>query len=90
MRKTNMEAENKHWLAKLLKFPILGCSYILKKAGNAYAEGSWYGNDTISKTIVDLNRIAIYADKTGKIRTTRRDNDYCCGYDSIGCKKRDQ
>lgn len=68
--KNKLEAENKHWLAKLLKFPILGCSYILKKAGNAYAEGSWYGNDTISKTIVDLNRIAIYADKTGKIRTT--------------------
>lgn len=30
--------------------------------------GSWYGNDTIWRTILDLNRIVRYADKEGKIQ----------------------
>lgn len=30
-----------------------------------YDEGSWYGNHTISKTIVDLNKIVMYADMNG-------------------------
>lgn len=30
-----------------------------------YSEGSWYGNDTISRTICDLNKIIFYADKNG-------------------------
>ena len=34
-----------------------------------FSEGSWYGNHTISKTITDLNKIAFYADKEGKMPT---------------------
>jgi hypothetical protein len=30
-------------------------------------EGSWFGNDTIWRTIVDLNRILCYADQSGRI-----------------------
>ena len=30
--------------------------------------GSWYGNNTISKTIIDLNKILLFADKKGIIR----------------------
>lgn len=30
-----------------------------------HLEGSWYGNNTISKTILDLNKILFYADKQG-------------------------
>ena len=37
------------------------------QAGEEYWEGSWYGNDTIWRTILDLNRILFYADKTGKM-----------------------
>ena len=37
-------------------------------AGDKYDEGSWYGNDTISRTIVDLNRILLYADKDGNMQ----------------------
>lgn len=37
-----------------------------------YREGSWYGNDTISRTIVDLNRILLYADKSGILREERQ------------------
>ena len=32
-----------------------------------YKEGSWYGNETISKTICDLNKIVMYADTDGKM-----------------------
>jgi len=30
-------------------------------------EGSWYGNDTVWRTILDINRILFYADRAGKI-----------------------
>jgi hypothetical protein len=30
-------------------------------------EGSWFGNDTVWRTILDINRILFYADKEGKI-----------------------
>ena len=35
-----------------------------------YWEGSWYGNDTIWRTITDLNIILKYADKKGGIKDT--------------------
>lgn len=52
--------------------------YIEKKdsgmavASERYWEGSWYGNDTIWRTIVDLNRILLYADKKGAISEGRK------------------
>jgi uncharacterized protein (DUF362 family) len=33
-----------------------------------FFEGSWYGNDTIWRTIVDLNRILLFSDKSGVLR----------------------
>lgn len=39
----------------------------MAKSKEKYWEGSWYGNDTIWRTILDLNRILMYADKSGKI-----------------------
>lgn len=33
-------------------------------------EGSWYGNDTLWRVILDLNRILLYADKHGYLRET--------------------
>lgn len=38
-----------------------------ESSGEAFWEGSWYGNDTIWRTIMDLNRILLYADKEGKM-----------------------
>ena len=35
-----------------------------------YSEGSWYGNTTISKTIIDVNKITLYADKRGVMQDT--------------------
>lgn len=31
-------------------------------------EGSWYGNDTLWRVILDLNRILLYADRSGKMQ----------------------
>ncbi|MBW2058239.1 MAG: DUF362 domain-containing protein [Deltaproteobacteria bacterium] len=33
-----------------------------------FTEGSWYGNDTLWRTILDINRVLFYADKDGVIR----------------------
>lgn len=33
-----------------------------------YTEGSWYGNDTISRTIVDLNKIVMFVDNKGILK----------------------
>lgn len=35
-----------------------------------YFEGSWWGNQTISRTVCDLNRAILYADIYGKIQPT--------------------
>ncbi|MFX1310992.1 MAG: DUF362 domain-containing protein [Promethearchaeota archaeon] len=32
-----------------------------------YLEGSWYGNDTLWRTIADLNQIIIYTNKKGRV-----------------------
>lgn len=36
------------------------------------SEGSWYGNDTISRTVIDLARIACFADKSGVLHGHRQ------------------
>lgn len=41
-----------------------------KQGSEEYWEGSWYGNDTIWRMIMDLNRIVYYADKNGKMTNT--------------------
>ena len=33
-----------------------------------FSEGSWYGNDTIARTIVDLNKILFYTNKKGTLQ----------------------
>lgn len=35
-------------------------------------EAMWYGNDTLWRTLMDLNRIVLYADKQGKIQETQQ------------------
>jgi uncharacterized protein (DUF362 family) len=34
------------------------------------SEAMWYGNDTLWRTLLDLNRAVLYADKDGKMRDT--------------------
>ncbi len=42
----------------------------MEKTGERYWEGRWYGNDTIWRTIADLNRILFYSDKHGNMAKT--------------------
>lgn len=39
---------------------------------DTYYEGSWYGNNTISKTIVDLNKILFFANKKGEMEECKQ------------------
>lgn len=41
-------------------------------AHEKFSEGSWYGNDTIWRTILDLNTILQYADREGRICKERQ------------------
>jgi hypothetical protein len=36
----------------------------------------WYGNDTLWRTLQDINRIVFYADKNGKIQDTPQKNHF--------------
>ena len=47
--------------------------------GEKYWEGSWHGNNTIWKTITDLNRILLYADKTGIIKEEKQRKIFIVG-----------
>lgn len=33
-----------------------------------YSEGSWFGNDTIWRMVLDINKVALYADKEGVLK----------------------
>ncbi len=49
---------------------IIRCTEFIVPYKDAYFEGSWYGNDTLPRTIADLNRILLYANKTGAMTDT--------------------
>lgn len=42
--------------------------FAVKKDPELQIEGSWYGNDTIWRTCLDLNRALLYADRGGNLR----------------------
>lgn len=50
-----------------------------KQSGEEYWEGSWYGNDTMWRTIMDLNRIVFYADKSGNMTNERQRKMFIVG-----------
>lgn len=73
-----LDLKNKHLSNR--KYLLAGASLYLGKAiswtdrnlisHEEHRVGAWYGNDTIWRTIVDLNRIALYSDKNGIIKDT--------------------
>lgn len=65
-------ADHKYKSAHFIQYPIKLCTIFLKLTGNNYTEGSWYGNHTISRTINDLNKIVMYADKKGIMSPERQ------------------
>lgn len=50
---------------------LFGLDLVQKvKQQNPYQSGGWYGNDTIWRTVLDLNKILLYADRNGIMRST--------------------
>jgi len=45
-------------------------TYYRRKYPGTQMEGSWYGNDTIWRTCLDLNRALLYADSNGTMQET--------------------
>ena len=74
-RKIIHEDSHKIFLATIDRF-IYGALLILarKICRDPYIKGIWYGNDTIWRTVVDLNYIEKFADKNGKIQGTPQRN----------------
>lgn len=78
-KKNNVESYLKNAAQKILKYknPILNYPFVVIKNvarlffGDATREvirnGSWYGNDTIWRSVLDLNKILLYADKEGNM-----------------------
>ena len=68
-----IRAENKHNIvfATFLRY-VYGISLVTaRKFGkDTFYIGSWYGNDTIWRTVCDLNYAVTYADKNGKLCDT--------------------
>lgn len=40
-------------------------------------EAMWYGNDTVWRTLLDINRAVLYADKNGILREQQQRNYFC-------------
>lgn len=56
---------------KGLSFLARGIGFFGKRLSrDSYDEGSWFGNDTIWRTVLDLNKIVFFADKDGVMRKT--------------------
>lgn len=70
--KNKFEGEGKYVRAFFCLVVGYGIKIISNKCFHDEMEGSWSGNHTISKTIVDLNKILLYADKNGNIQLERQ------------------
>ncbi len=70
--KTKAEKKGNIIRATIDRFVYGGLLIFERKLGNPYIKGIWYGNDTIWRTIVDLNYIVRYADKNGVINKTQQ------------------
>ena len=66
----------KNWaLSKNISFMIDICNYVCRDVGKKLDKlenkrkkfGMWYGNDTLWRTILDVNKIVYFANKQGKI-----------------------
>lgn len=72
-RKCRAEKLHRYKMALIYRYIGGICRRIgQKKTHEQFSEGSWYGNDTIWRTILDLNKILQYADRNGNIRKERQ------------------
>lgn len=69
----NMQTSKMYFAANIQRY-MVKVFYELSKFGSKdkFYDGSWYGNDTISRTIADINKIVFFADKNGKLTETQQ------------------
>lgn len=66
--KINYEADhNNYFFATILVGIRKVITSFIRLSDDQSWDGSWYGNQTISKTITDLNKILFYANKDGQL-----------------------
>jgi uncharacterized protein (DUF362 family) len=58
-----------------LKKILWNTHYIIPFKDDVY-EAMWYGNDTLWRTLQDVNRIVFYSDKNGKLQDTPQRNHF--------------
>ena len=68
--KNMKEGDGQYLLARPAFFLAYGFKILANVIHREPGEGSWSGNHTISRTINDLNKILVYADKNGKLCET--------------------
>lgn len=66
-----MSLNKQYFMARCMRFLRRGLAFVISHTtDDKYTEGHWYGNETISKTIVDLNKIVCFADRNGELKNT--------------------
>jgi hypothetical protein len=56
---------------------LSGASNILHRVlGDGSLEGKWYGNDTVWRMVLDLNRLLLYGTKEGELKETKQRTIY--------------
>lgn len=66
---------NRHrgtYYSRLLEYASIIFWRISRPDKATIRNAGWYGNDTIWRTVMDLNRIALYGDKNGQIHDTQQ------------------
>jgi len=72
-RKIYFEEHNLFLLSLIMRYIYGSLYYLIKFTGNdTYLMGSWHGNDTIWRTVLDLYQILLYADKNGVMKEERQ------------------
>ena len=68
-KKVIYEEQNKHKYSLVMRY-VYGLLYYLSKIAckDTFLIGSWYGNDTIWRTVLDLYHILLYADNKGVVQ----------------------
>jgi uncharacterized protein (DUF362 family) len=71
--KLHFEEKKNYRLSLMMRYLYGFLYYLIKYTGkDKYLIGSWFGNDTVWRTALDLYHILLYADKNGKVQTSRQ------------------
>lgn len=59
-------------LKNSLRFLARGFNFLSKHMKDSTREGSWFGNDTIWRTVLDINQIVFHSDKQGNMHSSQQ------------------